>query len=76
MNKEEKQLLENKKRIDKDTELFKIQKSYVTKEEFLQMLNLIDFQAVITARLELLTGVIVTDEGIKKLHKNIDIDND
>lgn len=74
MNKEEKQLLENKKRIDKDTELFKIQKSYVTKEEFLQMLNLIDFQAVITARLELLTGVIITEEEIKKLHKNIDID--
>ena len=77
MNKEEKQLLETKKRIDKDDELFKIQKSYVTKEEFIQMLSLIEFQAVISARLELLTGVIITkDEEIRKLYKNIDIDQE
>lgn len=50
--------------------------SYLTKEEFIEMLKLIDFKAVRNCNIDLITGMIInTDEKeVKILSKNIEID--
>lgn len=59
--------LENKK--------FEVEKSYLTKEEFINMLNNIDFDNVKECSLELITGFIINCETkeIRPLTKNINI---
>lgn len=61
-------------KIIEDTKLFKIQKSYLQKDEFIKMLELVDFVGIKTAHLELLTGLIIEDGEVKILSKTIDID--
>ena len=50
--------------------------SYLTKEEFINILNSIEFESIKQCRIELITGFIVNLETaeIKPLTKNIDID--
>lgn len=55
---------------------FEMEKSYITKEEFLNILNSIEFESIKYCRIELVTGFIINIETneIKPLTKNIDID--
>lgn len=59
-----------------DTKKFEIEKSYMSKEEFINLLLSIDFERIKECSLELITGFIVNLETkeIKPLTKNIDID--
>ena len=53
---------------------FLIEKSYLTKEELIEILQKIDFSNVNNASLDLITGFIINDEGdIKSLSKRIEI---
>ena len=55
----------------KDNE--KIEKSYLTKEELLKMLETIDFICVEQCKLDLITGFITTEnDKIKPLSKTIE----
>ena len=59
-----------------ETKKFEIAKSYLTKEEFINLLNSIEFESIKECRIELITGFIINCETneIKPLTKNIDID--
>lgn len=61
---------------DLETKKFEIAKSYLTKEEFINILNSIDFESIKECRLELITGFIINFEtnDIKPLTKNVEID--
>lgn len=50
--------------------------SYLTKEEFIELLKLIDFKAIRNCDIDLITGMIVNtdDKEVKILSKNINID--
>lgn len=58
-----------------ETKNFEIEKSYLTKEEFTNMLNFIDFISIKECHIEMITGFIVNIEknSIQPLTKNIDI---
>lgn len=49
----------------------KIIKSYISKEEFISMLNLINFKAVEDAELNLITGIEKKEDRNNILTKNI-----
>ena len=59
-----------------ETKKFEIEKSYLTKEEFINMINSINFERIKECDLKLITGYIINYEtnDIKPLTKNIDID--
>lgn len=60
---------------DIQTKMFEIEKSYITKEEFIDMISNIDFKRVKTCELSLITGFIYDgDENeIKPLYKRIEL---
>ena len=59
-----------------ETKKYEIEKSYLTKEELINMLNNIDFISVKKCEIELITGFIINCEenNIRPLTKNIEID--
>lgn len=77
MKKVDKEFLDNGKKLREDTkkywQLYQIQKSYLSKEEFIKMIEMIDFVGIKKAYIELLTGVIYKDDETKALSKTIDI---
>lgn len=50
-----------------------VQKSYISKEEFIDIISRIDFLAVRNCEISLLTGFLNTDDNIKELSKRIEI---
>lgn len=58
------------------TKKFEIEKSYMSKEELINLLQSIDFERIKECSLELITGFIINFETneIKPLTKNINID--
>lgn len=50
-----------------------VQKSYISKEEFIDMISRIDFLAVRRCDISLLTGFLPVDDNIKELSKTIEI---
>lgn len=63
-------------RFELETKKCEIEKSYLTKEELINMLNNIDFVSVRKCEIELITGFIINceDNNIRPLTKNIEID--
>lgn len=63
-------------KFELETKKYEIEKSYLTKEELINMLNNIDFVSVKKCEIELITGFIINCENndIRPLTKNIEID--
>lgn len=53
--------------------IIEMQKSYISKEEFIDMISRIDFLAVRRCDMSLLTGFLQVDDNIKELSKQIEI---
>lgn len=62
-------------RFELETKKFEIEKSYLTKEEFMNIVNSIDFISIKECNIEIITGFIVDCEKntIQPLTKNINI---
>ncbi len=73
-------MIETKEQIEKQSEtenkIFEIKKSYMSKAEFIEIINNIEFELVKKCELELITGIIANFENgeTKTLTKNIEID--
>lgn len=67
---------ELKKQDEIQNKMFEIEKSYMKKEEIIELLNNIDFVSVKKCDLELITGFICDGSTgeVKSLTKNIEID--
>ena len=63
-------------KFELDTKKYEIEKSYLSKEEFINIINNIDFIGVKRCEIGLITGFIIDCENndIKPLTKNIEID--
>lgn len=53
--------------------ILEIQKSYISKEEFIDIISRIDFLAVRSCEISLLTGFLQKDDDIRELSKRIEI---
>lgn len=53
--------------------ILEVQKSYISKEEFIDMISRIDFLAVRSCDISLLTGFLQVNDDIKELSKRIEI---
>lgn len=60
---------------DLETKKFEIEKSYITKEEFINIINNIEFIAIKKCDLDLVTGFIlhIEDEEVTPLYKTINL---
>ena len=68
--------MEEIKNIEKvRTKMFEIEKSYITKEEFINMISNIDFERVKRCELSLITGFIYNgdEDEIETLFKRIEL---
>lgn len=65
-----------KEQSEAQQKIFEIEKSYIKKEELINLLNNIDFIGVKKCDLELITGFIAdfSSGEVKPLTKNIEID--
>ena len=73
-------MIKTKEKIEKQSEIenkiFEIKKSYVSKAEFIEIINNIEFESIKKCELELITWIIADFETgeVKPLTKNIEID--
>ena len=60
---------------DLETKKYEIEKSYLSKEEFINIINNVDFIGVSKCNLELVTGCIIDieEKEIKPLYKTLEI---
>lgn len=68
---------ENQDEFEKNVSMTKeISDSYLSKEDFVKMINLIDFKCVRSCELELITGIVFDCRDLSKsvLYKRIKID--
>ena len=61
---------------DLEVKVAEIKKSYISKEEFIEVINSIDFVAIKYCNIDFLTGIIIDGENgeIKRLSYNIIIE--
>ena len=67
--------IEPKEIYDLQTKKYEIEKSYISKEEFINIINNIEFIGINKCDMELVTGCIIDTENkeIKPVYKSIEI---